>query len=847
MKLIQSGPRKARIVFVGESPGDREMITGEPFTGGSGDLLTKMLGKRGIDINREECFFTNVCHIQPRGAKKNEFAWFFTSEGLPFLQAGLLQLKQDLESIRPNLVVALGAVPMYMLTKRGTFKSGHISGIDKWRGSILESVLVPGQKVIPTYHPAFLLRSWDHKTVAEFDLARCAGDAAFPELRIPNRTLHLNPQGQARRELMASFLDTDELAMDIECWEDANGKWHLACCSFSDRPDRALVIHAASREDLDDIATMARSDTEKVMQNGQFDYTVLTQDCGMEVVGFGEHIYSGDKFVRVRGWDTMYAHHSLYLESASGEDEYSILRKKKKVAALKKGLAFLNSIYTRTPFYKDDGKVWKETGDLQMFWRYNALDSAVTREIQLKQRVELADFGVEEVFRRKMRLLRTLMACTDRGIRVDIRARESLVQETETEIAGLQIILDTLAGRPVNVKSTGGNGDVAKLLYQDLGLPIQYNKETKRPSVDKDARIALMRKFDHPVLKLLSQITERRTALENQLGTLSADGRMRCNYDPSGTATNRLNSRETIRGEGTNLQNQMDRVRRLYIPSEGMVFIQPDYSQAEARLVAYLAQEQSLIDLLEDPTKDIHRFNATRFYGCQPDEVTYEMRYCAKRGTHSANYGVGAEKTMMVINQDAQDTWGKPGTGITVDLNTARQIVEGYFALYPRIKTIFWRDIQDQLRRDRTLTGVFGSKRTFFGRWDGSDEGHFLNSAYSFIPQNGVGELCTMAMVEIENHISEATVLGNVHDAILVESEDTPDNVERVCSRMGELMRIPITIHGRTFYIPTEFAVGYNWGKQGKPKKKGDPIENPKGLGSLEQWLEQRRKGYVNV
>ena len=806
-------------------------------------MLNRCLSRVGI--RREDAFFTNVCHIQPQGKKKNDFAWFFTPEGLPHLQDGLQRLYEDLRDIRPNLVVALGAIPMYMLTKRGTFKSGYVTGIDKWRGSILESILVPGIKVIPTYHPAFLLRSYDHKAVAELDLARCADDATFPDLRYPDRTLHLNPTGQARRELMAEMLDTDELSVDIECFETSPGNWKLACVGFSDRASRALVIHAADKTDLEDIRRMVGSPCDKVMQNGQFDYTVLTEDAGMEVVGFGEHVYAGDKLVRVRGWDTMLAHHSLYLEAAGGEDEYSALKKERKTAALKKGLAFLNSIYTRTPFYKDDGKVWRQTGDLQMFWRYNALDAAVTKEIRDKQGPELEAARSMPTFQRKMQILRTLMACTRRGIAVDLQARQALRDQVESEAAQFQIILDTIAGRPINVKSNGINGDVGKLLYQELGLPIQYKQEkdgTRRPTVDKDALINLASKSSHPALLSILNIRERRTVLENQLGdNVGSDGRMRCNYDPTGTRTNRLNSRATIRGEGTNLQNQMDRVRRLFVPSKGKVFIQPDYSQAEARVVAYLAREEALINLLEDPTKDIHRFNASRVYGCDEAEVSFEMRYCAKRGTHSANYGVGAEKTMKVINQDAKDTWGKPGTGITVDYNTARQIVEGYFALYPRIKTVFWYDVREQLRVSRTLIGVFGTRRVFFGRWDGDDEGPFLNAAYSFVPQNAVGELCTMAMDAIENKVEEATVLGNVHDAILVECEDHPDAVERVISAMQREMQIPISVHGRTFYIPTEFAVGYNWGKAGKPKKDGS-VENSRGLKDHHKWLEEWKR-----
>lgn len=830
MKLIQDGPRQAKIVIVGEAPGDNEMRTGTPFTGGSGELLNKMLSNAGI--HRHQCFMTNVCHIQPQGSKKNDFAWFFKPEGLPYLQQGLLRLYADLQEIRPNLVIALGAMPLRALT-------GKV-GIDKWRGSILESSILPGQKVIATYHPAFLLRSWDHKAVAELDLARCAGDSGFPDLRLPVRQLHLNPQGKARRELMAAFLDTDWLGTDIECWEGADGKWHLACCGFSDRPDRALVIHNYTKEDKNDIEFMTKSPVEKVMQNGQFDYTVLTELSDVEVNGFGEHIYEDGKLVRVRGWDTMLAHHALYPECAGGGDEYSALQKggttAKKSAAIKKGLAFLVSVNTREPFYKDDGKLWRETSDLQMFWRYNGLDAATTREIRDVQQTDLRTFGTEGVFQHEMSLLRPLMACTTRGIPVDLRERQRLRSELEVEISNLQLFLDTGAGRSINVSSYGANGDVGKLVYGQLGLPVQLNKETRNPSVDKDAIIALAQKHKHPLLLSILAIRERRTILQSFLSdNVDSDGRMRCSYDPTGTRTGRLASRASIFGSGQNLQNQPDKIRRTFVAPPGYVFIQPDYSQAEARVVAYLAREPGLIELFSDPTKDVHRFNASRIYGTDEWNVTYEMRFTAKRGTHSANYGVGPEKTMMVINQDAKDTWGKPGTGITVSLEQSRRIVEGYFALYPRIKTIFWTDVVNQLKRNRTLTGVFGRKRTFFGRWDGGDDGKFLNAAYSYIPQNAIGDLCTMAMVEIEDKVNTVTMLGNVHDSILVLCLDDPEVIEQSISAMRSAMAIPLTVHGETFYIPTEFAVGYNWGKKGKDGS------NPLGLEDADKWLAARR------
>src|SRR5215203_5959557 len=123
MRLIQKGPRDAKIVIIGEAPGATEMSTGRPFTGASGELLDRMLGRVGITPS--ECFFTNICHTQPQGAKLNDFNWFLTPEGRTHLLVGMLQLQKDLLDIRPNLVIALGAQPLRVLTSK--------AGIDKYR------------------------------------------------------------------------------------------------------------------------------------------------------------------------------------------------------------------------------------------------------------------------------------------------------------------------------------------------------------------------------------------------------------------------------------------------------------------------------------------------------------------------------------------------------------------------------------------------------------------------------------------------------------------------------------------------------------------------------------------
>lgn len=804
MKLIQQGPRDAKIVIVGEAPGAQEAATGVPFTGGSGMILNDMLSRVGI--NRGECFVTNVCHIQPPG---NEFGWFLRPNPRPEFILGVIQLKKDIEEIRPNLVISMGARGLKVLAGKDS--------IEKWRGSILESTLVRGLKVIGTYHPAYVLRVWDYKAVAELDLRRCKEESAYPDIRIPARDLVLDPSRELGAALVSELLLAEWLAVDIECFETSGG-WQLACVGFSDRGNRAVVFPCDESWKLEAIKTLCESSVRKVFQNGTFDVTVLGQN-GITVRGFL--------------WDTMLAHHSIYAECASGADEVSRLAGRKRQAAIAKGLAFLTSIYTKQPFYKDDGKLWQNTGDLQLFWRYNGLDAAVTREVRDVQETELAEYGTTATFRHEMSLVRPLMAATNRGIRINLELRQSLIKSYEAQIQRLQELLDRLAGESVNVKSPK---QIQFLLYDKLKLPAKRHRRTGRPTADKDAIIELAGKHQHPVLATILAIRRRRDFIERYLNaTVDADGRMRCSFDITGTRTGRLSSRQSIWGSGTNLHNipvrskEGEAIRGMFIADAGKLLIVRDYSQAEARVVAYLAGCQGLIELFEDPVRDVHRENAARINEILLDEVSEAQRYLAKKAVHAFNYGMFEDRLVQVVNEDAETT------GVRIDAVQGKQLRDKYFMLYPEIRSVFWKEVERELKYSRTLTTPFGRKRTFFGRWDDK----LLREAYAFIPQSTVGDLGGRAIVrcyeEIECRIPGAEFLLSVHDSVIMQCWER--DVERVASEMQRVMAIPLTIKDKTFVIPTDCKVGYNWGS--RPKK--NPEENPMGLVTLETWLAERK------
>lgn len=795
MSIIQEGPRDAKIVLVGEAPGAREAAEGKPFIGGSGDLLNEILLSAGVEIMRRDCFITNVCHSQP---PRNDFAWFLRKTNQHHYLKGVIRLKQDLEEIRPNIVVALGGQALRALTKK--------IGIDKWRGSVIESSLVPGLKVMGTYHPAYALKLYDYKFIIEMDMRRAAQQMQFPEIRRRPRNVHTGIKWPVAKEMYKA----EWLAVDIECFQQPDGSWKIACVGFSDHPERALVIPCDSVLARNIIQYLLGSPTKKIFQNGNgFDIFVLKSE------GFTVKHYK---------WETMCGMHSLYPECASSEDETQKLSGRKKTQpALRKGLAFQISIWTDIPFYKDDGKLWQETGDLEMFWRYNGYDCMGTREVKDRQAEELTELGVWNVFEHEMSQLPVVMNMTKRGILIDMEVRNELRTQIETEIDNLQTFLDDGAGQPMNVKS---NPQIAWLLFEKLDMPIlKRSEKTQKPSCDKDVINRLAAKHPHPLLMSILEIRERRDLIERYLNVVAdADGRMRCHFDVTGTRTGRQASRVSIYGTGTNLFNQPPKLRRMFVADPSKVMFSIDYSQAEARVVAWLARCEPLIELFNDPSRDVHRENAARFYHIPVEAVTFEQRYVAKRTIHASNYGMKPFKFWTVVNNDYRDT------GIRITLREAEDAQTMYFSMYPEIKNIYWEEVKRDLYKTRALTTPLGRRRDFLGRPDEK----FFNEAYSFIPQGTVGDMTEMAMVKVHHEVPEVELLITGYDSII--GQCAPEDVEATTRKVQTLMDIPLTIHGRELHIPTDVEVGYNWGK--RKENKDGTVENPGGLRELDKWLQ---------
>jgi DNA polymerase len=327
-----------KIAFVGEAWGAEEERARMPFVGPAGRIFDSLL--RAANINRAECLVTNVFNIRPMptndignlcGKKKDVRHRFAPlSSGKYILDKYLEEvdrLRAELLDFRPNVVVALGGTATWCMLNYG--------GISRIRGTAAQSletapIATGGIKVLPTYHPAAVMRDWSQRPVTIADLQKAAREAEFPELRRPARTVYIPETIAELGDLFARHLEpARELAFDIE-----TARGQITCIGFSPTVDVAVVVPFVDLQKLtgsywpdehDEVCAWAwvrqilDLPCPKVGQNGLYDLNFLWSRYGIPVRNYAN--------------DTMLLSHALQPE-------------------LSKGLAFLGSVYTDEPAWK---------------------------------------------------------------------------------------------------------------------------------------------------------------------------------------------------------------------------------------------------------------------------------------------------------------------------------------------------------------------------------------------------------------------------------------------------------------------------------------------------------------
>lgn len=148
--VFGEGPDQARLLFIGEAPGEQEALTGRPFVGNAGRLLNKYLVKS--DIHREKAYLTNVIKVRPPGNRTPRISE--VKEALPVL------LRQ-IELVRPEIIVCLGSIAVQAVIDRK-------AKITEIRGNWQEK---DGIRIMPTYHPSAVFRDENKRELLKQDLS----------------------------------------------------------------------------------------------------------------------------------------------------------------------------------------------------------------------------------------------------------------------------------------------------------------------------------------------------------------------------------------------------------------------------------------------------------------------------------------------------------------------------------------------------------------------------------------------------------------------------------------------------------------------------------------------------
>ncbi len=342
------------------------------------------------------------------------------------------------------------------------------------------------------------------------------------------------------------------------------------------------------------------------------------------------------------------------------------------------------------------------------------------------------------------------------GFLVDRKALYDFGESLTSSIEQLQQSIWALAGEPFNIQSPKQLGNV---LFERLMLPA--GKKTKTGWSTNAAVLDKLR-GKHPIVE---QILDYRTLTklkstyaDGLLKEISADGRIHTNFQMTVTATGRLSSTEP------NLQNIPVRrelgaqIRKMFVASPGKVLVDADYSQIELRLLAHIANDETMIAAFRSG-EDIHAVTASQVFGVPLAEVTPLQRSHAKAVNFGIVYGISAFSL-------AQD--------IGVFQNEAKAYMDSYFAKYHGVRAYMTR-VVEQAKADGYVTTLFGRRRDLpelkSSNFNLRSFGERV--ALNMPIQGTAADIIKAAMVRVDARMRaeklQARLLLQVHDELIVE------------------------------------------------------------------------------
>jgi uracil-DNA glycosylase family 4 len=780
----QEGSQDSLIVEVGEQPGKDEIFKRRPFIGPSGDVLNEC--NKEVGIGRSEIYLTNV--IKDLDLPLTQYINIEPKKPVYVSPAGQLYLdilKEELSGTKANVIVAIGGVALYALCER--------RGITKWRGSVLESTLLPGRKIIPALHPATVIppkSQYLNRNLIKLDLQRAKEQSAFPDIYSRQRTFITRPTFTQSVEKLLEYRSIAKseslpLTYDIELYNE-----EISCISFSIRADEVICIPfiystgdyftltQESQVWLLIAEIMEDKEIAKLGQNVGFDSHFLLRRYGIHV----HNLY-----------DTMVAQRILY-------PDYKV------------GLDFITTMWTDIPYYKDEGKKWfKVGGTWETLWHYNCLDSLACTDAHPKQMKYLSRMQNEATYDRQRSLIEPLTYMQEHGTKVDVKLMQKMHDDYSTKIDEMQQQLWRKVGFKLNPNSFP---QMTKYFYTTRGhKPYKKRGGKGGMTVNDDALKRLARQGYEEA----SIIRELRSLIKNQstylnVAKVDKDGRIRCSYNPVGTRYSRISSSENIFGTGMNMQNWPHELMKCLVPDDGYVYYAYDLSQFENRIVAYVGKVKAMITAFETGM-DVHKLTAALIFNKPYEEISdepgsssiamgrFSERYWGKKSNHALNYDEGYVSFSLDCEIEERD---------------GKWIVNRYHSVYPEVRGVYHQMVRDQLAENRTLTNLYGRRTLFLGKWDDK----LFKEAYSCIPQGTCGDKINedglLHVYYNKNSYGPVELLNQVHDSIGFQMPLSLPWLEHAALLLSikRSLETPLRWRDTEFVVPVDLVMGLSLCKE---------------------------------
>ncbi len=393
----------------------------------------------------------------------------------------------------------------------------------------------------------------------------------------------------------------------------------------------------------------------------------------------------------------------------------------------------------------------------------------------------------------EMPLVYTLADMEEKGIILDADALKEYGDKLAVRIAELEKQIYAAAGETFNINSPKQLGVI---LFEKLELP---NAKKTKTGYSTAAEVLEKLAPDYPIVADILEYRQlaklKSTYADGLVHFVAEDGRIHTNFNQTITVTGRLSSTDP------NLQNIPMRIelgrliRKAFLPAEGYVFLDADYSQIELRVLAHMSGDEKLIDAYKQ-AQDIHRITASQVFHIPFEEVTDLQRRNAK----AVNFGIVYGISSFGLSQD-----------LSITRKEAEDYINRYFETYPKIK-IFLDKLVEDAKKTGYVTTMFGRRRPVP---ELSSSNYMQRSFGERVAMNApiqgtAADIIKIAMNRVHDALIEnglkSRLTVTVHDELLIETaKEEVEQVEKILiDGMKQAAELSVTLE-------VDAHTGENW------------------------------------